>query len=106
MPPPIQIPDDTGIGYLIILLFTLMGTAARVFYNWMTGNPVSFVFTIGQIVISIFASSLTLMIVVRLEWKIYGISVACGLAAWMGIKILDFFEKRLLERLEGKRENK
>lgn len=39
MPPPIQIPDDTGVSYLIILLFTLMGTAARVFYNWMTGNP-------------------------------------------------------------------
>ncbi|MFX2611919.1 hypothetical protein [Enterobacter mori] len=62
MSPPIQLPEDTGVSYLIILLFTLLGTAAKVFYNWMTGSPTSFLFTIGQIVISTFASSIMLMI--------------------------------------------
>lgn len=101
MPSPIQIPDDTGLAWLIVLIVTLLGTAARVFYNWMTGSPINFIFTIGQIVISIFASAIMLMIAVRLEWQIFGISAGCGLAAWLGVKILDFFEKRLIERLGG-----
>lgn len=102
MPPPIQIPEDTGISYLIILVFVVLGTLARLFLNWMTGNPVSFLFAIGQIVISVFASAIMLMVAIRLGWGIHGISISVGMAAWLGVKILDFFEKRLIQKLSGK----
>ncbi|WP_455424813.1 hypothetical protein [Dryocola sp. LX212] len=102
MPHPVEIPEDTGLGYLIILLFTLLGTLARVFQNWMSGKPISILFTIGQIIISIFASSIMLMLAIRLGWQIYGVSIACGLSAWMGIKILTIFEKMFTDRIERK----
>lgn len=102
MPPPIQIPEDTGISYLIILIFVGLGTLARLFYNWMIGNPIGFVFAIGQIVISTFSSSIMLMIAIRLQWEINGISISVGMAAWLGIKVLDFFERRLLKIISGK----
>lgn len=101
---PIQIPDDTGLGWLIILSLTILGTLARIAYNWMTGHTFTLFFALAQAFISIFASALTLMITTRLEWKVFGVSTACGLAAWLGIKILDFFEKRLIERLQGKKD--
>jgi hypothetical protein len=103
MPHPVEIPEDTGLGYLIILLFTLLGTLARVFQNWMTGKPISILFTLGQIVISIFASSIMLMLAIRLGWQIYGVSIGCGLSAWMGIKVLTIFEKMFTDRVEGKK---
>lgn len=103
MPHPIDIPEDTGVGYIIILLFTLLGTLARLFQNWMTGKPISIVFTIGQIVISIFASSIMLMLAVKLGWQIYGVSIGCGLSAWMGIKILIIFEKMFTDKIEGRK---
>ncbi len=65
--PPFLLPDDTGISYLIILTFFLLGTASRLFYSWMTGNPINFLLANGQIVIQTFASSLKLMIAIRLE---------------------------------------
>lgn len=102
MPPPIQIPEDTGISYLIILAFVVLGTLARLFYNWMAGNPVSFIFAIGQMVISTFAASIMIMIAIRLGWGVHGISISAGMAAWLGVKIIDFFEKWLLNRLSGR----
>lgn len=96
---PFHPPEDTGIGYLLVIVLTALGTLARIAYNTLTGNPVTILMAVGQIIISIFASALVLMLAMRFQWQFTGTAVACGLAAWSGVAVVLLLEKKLLARM-------
>lgn len=106
MPHAIQLPAEPWFAYLMVVLFTALGTLSRIYFNRTTNKQTDIDATVGQIVFSIFAAALFFMVAVRMGWLVYGLSVGCGLAAWLGVEMITYLGKRLLEKLEGNKDDK
>lgn len=90
----------------IAVAFSALGAFAHLANLHLTGTPLAPKVIISNLLISAFAAALMYLIALRLGWQFYGIGGGCGLAAWMGVKILTYFEGRFLQKFEGKNENK
>lgn len=106
MPHPINLPDEPWFAYLMVLLFTALGTLARLYFNRASGQQKDFDATVGQIICSVFAAALVFMVLVRMGWLVYGLAVGCGLAAWLGVEVITYLGKRLIEKMEGNKDDK
>lgn len=81
--------------------YSALGALAHLSKLHLSGSSLSLKTVLASISISVFAAALTFLVTMLMGWKLYGVGAACGVAAWMGEDILEFFEKRLLERLGG-----
>ncbi|WP_330983631.1 MULTISPECIES: hypothetical protein [Enterobacterales] len=84
----------------IAVLYSLLGAFAHLASIDLTEKPVVIRTALDNLVISAFAAAITYLVALRLGWQVYGIGLGCGMAAWMGAKILTHFEQRFLERLD------
>jgi len=90
----------------IAVAFSTFGAFAHLANLHLTGTPLAAKVILSNLLISCFAAALMYLIALRLDWQSNGIGDGCGLAAWMGVKILTYFEGCFLEKFEGKNENK
>ncbi|MFK3711821.1 hypothetical protein [Leclercia adecarboxylata] len=90
----------------IAVAFSALGAAAHLANLYLSGTHLEPKLILSNLLISVFAAALMYLIALRLGWQVYGIGGGCGLSAWMGVKILAFFEGRFLRKFEDKNENK
>lgn len=90
----------------IAVAFSALGAFANLANLYLTGSLLTFKVILSNLLISAFAAALMYLIALRPGWQFYGVGGGCGLSAWMGVKILTYFEGRFLQKFEGKNENK
>lgn len=106
MPHALQLPTEPWFAYTMVVFFTALGTLARIYFNRTTNHQKGVDATVSQIIFSVFAAALMFMLAVRMGWLVYGLSIGCGLAAWLGVEMITYLGKRLIERLEGNKDDK
>lgn len=87
----------------IAVAYSLLGACANLSNLYLSGIQLGFKAILANLVISGFSAALMYLIALRLGWQVYGIADGCGLAAWMGVKILAYFESRFLQKIEEKK---
>jgi hypothetical protein len=92
-------PDNETIGYLLVVVLSLLGAAARIMFNLTDTARPGLLSVIGQFTISLFAAALMLMVGIRFQWQYTGTAIACGVSAWSGATVVSVLESRLLARL-------
>ncbi|MEB8638640.1 hypothetical protein P2G74_01460 [Cronobacter muytjensii] len=83
--------------------FSALGALARLASLYLIGDQLTPKSALANLVISAFASAITLMLALRLGWQVYGISAGCGLAAWLGGDLLKVFEQLFIQRITNKK---
>lgn len=87
----------------IAAAFSALGALAHLANLHLSGAVLTFRSILSNLLISAFAAALMYVIAMRLGWQVYGIAGGCGLSAWMGVKILTYFEGRFMQRFEEKK---
>lgn len=87
----------------VAITFSALGAFANLANINLSDTPLTPKTIISNLLISVFAAALTYLVALRLGWQFYGIGGGCGLSAWMGVKILVYFEGRFMQKIEEKK---
>lgn len=87
---------------LFACIFSALGALAHLASIHLSEAHLNARTIISHLTISLFTAALMAAVALRFGWKIYGLCIGCGLAAWMGAKLLSVFEDLILDRLRKK----
>jgi hypothetical protein len=84
----------------IDVAFSGLGVFAHLANHSLSGTLLAPKVIVSNLLISAFAAALMYLIALRLGWQFYSVGGGCRLSAWMGVKILAYFEGRFLQKFE------
>ena len=99
---PIHRPDNTDyVAIAITLLFCIFGAIAKVSYDILTGKTFTFSALFLQLIVSLFAGSITVLIASHFNWSAEAAGGLAGMAGWTGATLIQTLEARLIKRAKG-----
>lgn len=94
--------NDPGLVSLLIAAgMTLFGTVASYAYRLLGGDPFSWRTLCLQIIVSMFAGFLMILMASYWGWPLEVMGCFCGLSGWAGPKFVMVLEKRFLNKVSG-----
>lgn len=97
---PIKQPDDFDwMTTLILLLIAAVGSAAKMSYEIMRGEALSFALFLCQITISLFSGGMAVLIASHFNATFEIAGCAAGVAGWMGGEFVRAIAVRIKRRI-------
>lgn len=94
--------SDPGlIAAMIALGMTLLGAIAAYAYKVLSGEAFSWRTLCLQVIVSLFAGLLMMLIANYCQWPQEVTGAICGMAGWSGSSLIKALEKRFLQKAAG-----
>jgi uncharacterized membrane protein YagU involved in acid resistance len=94
--------SDPGlIAALIALGMTVLGSVAAYAYKVLSGDAFSWRTLCLQLIVSVFAGFLMMLLATYWNWPQEVTGAICGMAGWSGSSLIKALEKRFLQKAAG-----
>lgn len=93
--------DPGFIAALIALGMTVLGSIAAYAYKVLSGESFSWRTLCLQMIVSIFAGFLMMLLAIYWQWPQEVTGAICGMAGWSGSSLIKALEKRFLQKAAG-----
>lgn len=93
--------ESTILTATVAFFMTLLGAVASYAWRVLNGAIFSWVTLTLQVIISIFAGMIMVMVAIHYGWPTEIIGGACGMAGWCGASFIKTLEQRVLNRAAG-----
>lgn len=94
--------NDPGlIAALIALGMTVLGSVAAYAYKVLSGEAFSWRTLCLQMIVSVFAGILMMLLAIYWNWPQEVTGAICGMAGWSGSSLIKTLEKRFLQKAGG-----
>jgi hypothetical protein len=94
--------SEPGIVSVAVAVFmTFLGALANYAFKVLSGQVFSWRTLSLQIIVSLFAGSIMMMIAIHYSLTDEFIGGACGMAGWSGASLIKALEKRLINKAAG-----
>lgn len=94
--------NDPGlIAALIALGMTVLGSVAAYAYKVLSGESFSWRTLCLQMIVSVFAGILMMLLAIYWNWPQEVTGAICGMAGWSGSSLIKTLEKRFLQKAGG-----
>jgi len=93
--------DPGFIATLIALGMTVLGAVAAYAYKVLSGDAFSWRTLCLQLIVSIFAGFLMMLLATYWKWPQEVTGAICGMAGWSGSSLIKALEKRFLQKASG-----
>jgi uncharacterized membrane protein YagU involved in acid resistance len=93
--------DPGFIAALLALGMTVLGSVAAYAYKVLSGESFSWRTLCLQMIVSIFAGFLMMLLAVYWQWPQEVTGAICGMAGWSGSSLIKALEKRFLQKAAG-----
>lgn len=87
--------------WLITLGMTAMGAIAKVAFDILSGKSVGFKIAVCQLIVSMFAGSLTILLSIALHFSAELTGCMAGSAGWLGAEMIKVIADRMKKNAGG-----
>lgn len=94
--------SDPGLfAAMIALGMTVLGSIAAYAYKVLSGDALSWRTLCLQMIVSVFAGFLMMLLAIYWQWPQEVTGAICGMAGWSGSSLIKTLEKRFLQKAAG-----
>lgn len=94
--------SDPGLfAAMIALGMTVLGSIAAYAYKVLSGDAFSWRTLCLQMIVSVFAGFLMMLLAIYWQWPQEVTGAICGMAGWSGSSLIKTLEKRFLQKAAG-----
>nr|DAE22973.1 MAG TPA: LydA holin phage, holin superfamily III [Siphoviridae sp. ct2u94] len=94
--------SDPGLfAAMIALGMTVLGSIAAYAYKVLSGDAFSWRTLCLQMIVSVFAGFLMMLLAIYWQWPQEVTGAICGMAGWSGSSLIKTLEKRFLQKASG-----